>query len=296
MLSPNNVRSLEAFRVFDAVAETGGFSRAAAELGITHGAVSRRIALLEHDLGVRLFERSSRGASLTGDGRVLYEAVRAALNDLSRAVESLRLGKGLRPFLLSCERSVAVKWLVPRLSAFQDANPGFVVYLSTGGGSVEFSAAPLDAAIRRADFVMDSSWSVEPFMKEFTGPVMRPDLVGYFKAGKLVRLHTTTRPSAWKTWAARIGTVLGQATDQYFDHFFLCLEAAVSGLGAAVVPYSIAADALAEGRLAAPQGFVPDGTEYCLISEKPIRDDPRKQLFLEWLRSQALELETGRPR
>lgn len=173
-----------------------------------------------------------------------------------------------------------MKWLVPRLSSFQDANPGIVVYLSTGGGPVDFSAAPLDAAIRRADFVMDPSWSVEPFMKEYIGPVVRPDLAGNFEGERPVRLHTTTRPAAWKTWADMTGTVLKEATGQYFDHFFLCLEAAV-------VPYSIAADALAEGRLAAPRGFVPDGTEYCLVSDKPIRDDPRKTLFLEWLRVEA---------
>lgn len=296
MLSPNNVRSLEAFRVFEAAARTGGFSRAAAELGITHGAVSRRIGLLEYDIGVALFERSSRGARLTADGKVLYEAVKASLAGLSRAVESLRLGKRQRPFLLPCERSVAVKWLVPRLSSFQDANPGIVFYLSTGGGPVDFSAAPLDAAIRRADFVMDPAWCVEPFMKEYTGPVVRPDLVADFEAGRLARLHTTTRPPAWKTWADLTGSVLPEAVEQHFDHFFLCLEAAVGGLGAAVVPYSIAVDALAEGRLAAPRGFVQDGTQYCLVSDKPIRDDPRKKLFLEWLRSMARELEAARPR
>ena len=122
-------------------------------------------------------------------------------------------------------------------------------------------------------------------MKEHIGPVLKPELAPRFDTGDLVRLHTTTRPSAWRTWAELAGTALPDSTDQYFDHFFLCFEAALSGLGVAMVPYAIAADAIASGQLSAPRGFVPDGTEYCLISEDALEKDRRKTLFLDFLRS-----------
>ena len=287
MIPLNTVRSLEALRMFETVARMGSFSQAASELGVTHGAVSRQIATLEHDLGFPLFTRSSRGVKLTRAGKNMFAATHKAMSDISRAIDRLKLGVEQQPFFVSCERSIAVKWLIPRLRAFQDRNPGLIVYLSTGGGAVDFSASPVDVAIRRADFPFDPSWRAVQFMKEYIGPVMKPDLVERFEQGRLARLHTTTRPSAWETWASLSDTMLPDVPDQFFDHFFLCLEAALSGLGAAVVPYAIAVDAVSSGQLAAPKGFTPDGTDYCLISEDAFESDQRKPKFLAWLRSEA---------
>lgn len=287
MISMNSLRSLEALRVFESAARTGSFSRAAGELGVTHGAISRKIDTLEYDLGCTLFERSPRGTRLTRAGRLLFDATSRALEYISRCIERLRFGNEQQPFLISCERSIATTWLIPRLSLFQDENPGITVYLSTGGGLVDFRSSALDVAIRRADFAMDHSWAVEPFMKEYIGPVCKPKLQAQFAAGTLPRVHSTTRPEAWQTWLKLSGMKLPQSRDQYFDHFFLCFEAAVSGLGVAVLPYAVAADALADGRLVAPFGFAADGSDYVLISEADTHSDPRKARLLAWLRSVA---------
>ena len=134
MLSLSAVRSLEALRAFEAVARTGSFSQAAKELGITHGAVSRKIGTLEYDLGFLLFARSSRGVTRTAMGQVLFETTHKALSELSRTIDRLKSNIEHRPFLVSCERSIAMKWLIPRLPIFQNENPEVLVYLSTGGG------------------------------------------------------------------------------------------------------------------------------------------------------------------
>jgi DNA-binding transcriptional LysR family regulator len=291
MISLESIRSLDSLRDFEAAAMSGSFSRAAAELGVTHGAISRAVASLERDLGVTLFVRDSRGVRLTAAGRELHGATSEALAGIELSIRSIKRSEEGRPLLVSCERSIALKWLVPRLASFQDAHPEATVYLSTGGGGVDFESSRLDLAVRRADFPMRSGWKVRPFMREYVGPVLRPDAAESYERGELPRLHSTGRPSAWGDWSALSGESAPPPArgDQYFDHFFLCLEAALSGLGAAVLPYAIAADELAAGRLSAPRGFLPDGSEYCIISQPSSSEDRLTALFSDWLESVAVE-------
>ncbi|MCI0579293.1 MAG: LysR family transcriptional regulator, partial [Chloroflexi bacterium] len=283
--------SLDALKAFEAAARLGSFSRAAAELHVTHGAISRHVANLERQLGVALFDRAHRRVALTPAGRILFEATHDGLATISSAVARLRPDAARRPFVVSCERSLAMKWIIPRLSEFQDENPGLRLHLSTGGGSVEFAGEYLDVAIRRADFPLNPAWHIENFMAERIGPVCHPKVAEAFKQGTFVALHTTSRPSAWSDWGGRTGHDFPQRQDQYFDHFFLCVEAAIAGLGVAVVPLAIAIDELETGRLVAPAGFVADGTKYCLIAETEINTDPRKATFLKWLQKKANELD-----
>ncbi|TLS45438.1 LysR family transcriptional regulator [Streptomyces montanus] len=85
--------NLDAVRTFVAVADTGQFQEAAADLSITQQAVSKRIAALEQDVGVRLFTRTARGAQLTIDGRVFLPHARGLLRAEERAAASVRPGR-----------------------------------------------------------------------------------------------------------------------------------------------------------------------------------------------------------
>src|SRR5215470_16464584 len=101
---------LDAVRTFVAVADAGQFSEAAADLSITQQGVSKRIAALERDLGVRLFTRTARGAQLTVDGQLFLPAARDLLQAEERAAASVRpgrqalridvIGRGLAPAAL----------------------------------------------------------------------------------------------------------------------------------------------------------------------------------------------------
>lgn len=287
---------LYALYIFTKVAQIGSFSQAAVELHVTHGALSRQIIKLENDLGLQLFVRSSKGVRLTRDGHILFKTSSTIFDMLDQTMSRLARSQPKQPLVVSCERSIAVKWLIPRLSEFQDKYPEIVVHISTGGGSVNFGTEYLNVAIRRADFPMNPNWHIIPLMPEYIGPVCSPELLSAYASGDFVHLYTTTRPSTWEDWKSLSGMgVQPGSRQQFYDHFFLILQAAISNLGVAVVPYAIAMDAIASGHLVAPDGFVADGSRYCIIFETDAELDPLEDAFVSWLKTKSCELETSVP-
>jgi DNA-binding transcriptional LysR family regulator len=280
---------LENLRIFEAVARHQSFTAAAESLALSHSAVSRRVSELEARLGVRLLQRTSRKVALTPAGAVLYEAAQDALKRIEDATAEILQPAQEPALLVSCERSLAMRWLIPRLSGFQDANPDIPVYLSTGGGPIDLARANIDLAIRRADFALDATSISQPLFPEYVGPVSIRNIAS------TTRLHTTGRPDAWPLWLrhARKGKRAAAAKpkyhDQYFDHFFLSLQAAEAGLGAAIAPLFLVADSLTAGRLVAPDGFIADGTQYIALLKEPLAANTPVQRFMNWLREAAEE-------
>lgn len=285
--------SLLALRCFEAAARLENFTRAATELHLTHGAVSRAVRLLEEELGVALFERRSRRVFLTDAGRTLAQAVGDGLGVIRQAVGELRASaRKERRWVLSCEPTLLMRWLIPRWPAFQARHPGIEVYLVAGGGPFSFGNG-IDMAIRRDDFSWPESYCAEPLFAEKVGPVCRPDkAVAWFKGRTLLRagaacLHTRTRPGAWSEWAAAANHPVPQASGQTFEHFYFSLQAAVAGLGVAIGPWHLVRDDLDSGVLTAPLGFVEDGSCYCLLSPQPLQPGSPQADLLAWLRALA---------
>ena len=165
--------------------------------------------------------------------------------------------------------------------------------LVSAGGSVPFAREGIDLAIRRADFDMGADVVAEPFLQEHVGPVCRPALAKTLaRSGPLggVLLHTASRPDAWRHWSELTGVPLQPGREARFEHFYLSLQAAVAGAGIAIGPLALVADDLASGTLCAPRGFVADGSHYVLMSPRPVHDEARFALVLEWLRTQTLPL------
>lgn len=287
--------SLLALRCFEAAARLENFTRAAESLHLTHGAVSRAIRLLEDDLGVPLFERRNRRVKLTEAGRSLARAVSQGLALMRESVAELRArSRQPRRWVLSCEPTLLMRWLIPRWPDFQARHPGMEVHLVAGGGPFSFDDG-LDLAIRRDDFPWPAGYHAEALFPERVGPVCRPDRFNDWfettaggtrlRAGALL-LHTRTRPDAWRDWAAG-RTALPGSRGQVFDHFYFSLQAAVAGLGVAIGPWQLVRDDLASGVLAAPMGFEPDGSRYVLLSPAaPAPGSPHADL-LAWLRLAA---------
>lgn len=291
--------SLLALRCFEAAARLENFSRAAEELHLTHGAVSRAVRLLEDELGVALFERRSRRVFLTDGGRTLERAVGNGLGLMRQAVGELRASaRQGRRWVLSCEPTLLMRWLIPRWPDFQARHPGIDVHLVAGGGPFSF-ASGIDLAIRRDDFPWPEGYHAEPLFAEKVGPVCRPDKVAAWfttkKAGVVLkagtagapRLHTRTRPGAWSEWAMAAGQPVPDAPGQTFEHFYFSLQAAVAGLGVVIGPWHLVRDDLDSGVLVAPLGFVEDGSRYCLLSPKPLPPDGPQADLLAWLRAMA---------
>jgi DNA-binding transcriptional LysR family regulator len=287
--------SLLALRCFEAAARLEHFGRAADELHLTHGAVSRAVRLLEEELGLALFERCSRRVFLTDAGRKLARAVGEGLGMMRQAVGELRSSASqARRWVLSCEPTLLMRWLIPRWPEFQARHPELEVQLVAGGGAFSF-AGGMDLAIRRDDFAWPAHYHAAPLFAEKIGPVCRPDQVKAWLSTRRVRalraatpcLHTRTRPDAWQTWAGLAGQTLPTAAGQYFEHFYFSLQAAVAGLGVAMGPWQQVRDDVASGVLAAPLGFVEDGSRYYLLSPRPLPEQGPQADLLAWLRAMA---------
>ena len=286
--------SLTALRCFEVAARTEHFGRAADELHLTHGAISRAVRLLEEDLGVRLFERRQRRVFLTEAGDRLYLAVREGLGQIRETAQALRQQSKPQSLVLSCEPTLLMRWLIPRWPAFQALHPELDVHLMAGGGALSFGSG-IDLAIRRNDFDWPEDLHSQLLFEELTGPVCQPGKVAQFFEPRgeesalrpsAPRLHTKTRPDAWSRWQENAGQPQNdEAPTQTFEHFYFILQAAVAGLGVAIGPCRLVCDDLEAGLLAAPLGFVPDGTGYHLLA--PARPEPGSahEKLANWLHS-----------
>lgn len=286
--------SLLALRSFEAAARLENFSHAAAELHLTHGAVSRAVRLLEDELGVPLFERRSRRVFLTDDGHTLSRAVSEGLGTIQKAVNDLQSrSRQQHRLVLSCEPTLLMRWLIPRWPAFQAQYTGTEIHLAAGGGTFSFTSG-VDLAIRRDDFAWPQNYYSAPLFTEKVGPVCRIDKVSewFVSTADTIQLssdaeplQTRTRPKAWQEWASAAGIAMTHNDGQIFDHFYFSLQAAVAGLGVAIGSWYQVCDDLNNGVLAAPLGFVEDGSRYYLLSPVPFEQGSPQTRLLTWLRS-----------
>ena len=276
----SEIPSLDDLRAFETVARLGSMRAAAQELALTHGAVSRRVAKLSRDLGFALIEPQGRGIQLTPEGAKLANAGSRALHEIGEALREIRSVSGRSTIILSCERSLATRWLIPRLSAFQDSYPHIDLHLSTGGGPLDFTRENVTLAIRRLDFPVAPDWTIVPLMPERVGPVMLSGMRSRFEAGDYVALGSRTRPQAWQAWFDAHRDAPRPRTLQLLDHHFLMIEAALGGLGVALAPQALASD---DARLESPMGFDADGTDYAMIYPRNTVLSPDLTALIAWI-------------
>ncbi|MEM8643623.1 MAG: LysR family transcriptional regulator [Pseudomonadota bacterium] len=283
---------LDDLRAFETTARTGSVRAAADEMSLTHAAVSRRVSRLADVVGAPLFARSGRGIALTTAGEALRDACRRSFDDIGRTIASIREMEGLGsgPILLSCERSVAMRWLIPRLGDFEAQHPDIIVHLSVGGGAVDLRGDGEVIALRRLDFPMDPSWTARTLFAETVGPVMVPDMRDRFEAGDYVALVSKTRPEAWDDWLAAHPHAPHPRDRRVMDHHFLMVEAACAGLGVGLAPKVVASDDVDRGRLVAPWGFEADGSHYGLVVRCDTTPSTDATTLTEWIEVTCGEL------
>lgn len=283
---------LNALRAFEAAARLQSISRAADELHVTHGAVSRQVRLLEEELGVALFGKDGRGVKLTDAGQRLrdatgdaFERLRSVCADLQKRVEDA-------PFVLGCPGSLLARWFIPRLDRLNRELPELRLQLSASEGELDPRRPGVDATLCFAAPPWPADMRVFELAAESIGPVLSPRygrhavLAGSVPSALLdeALLHTVSRPQAWPQWATAQGLDAGRLRlGQGFEHLYYLLEAAVAGLGVAIAPQQLVADELASGRLVAPWGFVETPARLALWV--PARQlDRRAERLAQWLR------------
>mgnify|MGYP005751038611 FL=1 len=282
---------LNALRAFEAAARLNSVSKAAAELHVTHGAVSRQIRALEEQLGVALFDKDGRGVKLTDAGVRLRDAASDAFARLRGACAELRQRQDDAPFVLGCPGSLLARWFIPRLDRLQRELPELRLQLSASEGELDPRRPGVDATLCFATPPWPADMQVYELAAERIGPMLSPryarfaELAGRPAAALLGEplLHTASRPQAWPQWAQAQGldpAALRQG--QGFEHLYYLLEAAAAGLGVAIAPQPLVADDLAAGRLLAPWGFVETPAKLALWVPGRGRDT-RAESLAQWL-------------
>jgi LysR family glycine cleavage system transcriptional activator len=278
---------------FEAAARLLSFSKAAEELHVTHGAVSRAIKTLEDQFGVLLFERSTRSVRLTPVGEAYAPAVRDALDRLMLATATVTARHLESALTVSTSGGFAGKWLVPRLYRFHRAHGDIDVRVSTTGRLTNFLGDGIDIAIRYGggDY---PGLSAEFLTGEEVFPVCSPRLLQGahpLRSPGDLRHHTLIRdayPIDWAAWLASAG-VEGVNPDAglTFDSYTFAIEAAVQGEGVALGRTLLVADDLAAGRLVRPFAHaLPAQSSFYLVYPPAALRQRKVKLFRDWLFSE----------
>jgi DNA-binding transcriptional LysR family regulator len=271
--------SLNALRAFEAMARNRRVTLAAEELHVTHSAVSRQVKALEAALGVRLFTGPKHRLELTPAGRELLPALTAAFDQIATAVRNVRgAGEDLH---VAVNASLSVKWLIPRLAGFEAAHPEIRLHLSELASHATAQRGA-QAVVRITPTSRLAEPSVTGFIGNALGPVMSPGLARRMGPLEAPRLAAQTHPEAWPLWAALAGVELPPATERPFAHVHFALDAALAGLGAAIVSWPLAAEDVLAGRLVAQLGFRKSESAFAILTAPGAESRPLKR-FHDWL-------------
>ncbi len=282
---------LSALRPFEAAARLESFSRAADELHITHGAVSHQVRALEEHLNTPLFARHGKRVTLTASGRLFAEKVRAALDDLAAAAQSVQTRRDDR-LTVSVLPSFASRWLMPRLIRFMDANPAIEVNVHTSTALANFVDDEIDVAIR---FGLGPypPHVCEMFLEDEYFPVASPK----WNKGKLpkapkdllaVRIIREDR-DYWTLWfkAAEVALDGKPLEGPLFNDSTYALQAAARGEGIALGRRSIVAEDLERGALKRLFDVaIPSRERYWFVSPRETAETPKVRAFRDWVKKE----------
>lgn len=273
---------LDSLRVLVACVRHGNFSHAAAELGITATAVSQRMRALEAQMGVELFRRRGPRLVTTARAKALGQRVEHALSLMRAAVDDCRRSKA--PLRLTCAPTFAARWLLPRMAGYHALVGANTIALDTAQDILP--PAAFDVAIRSGIGPWPDCEGVKLFTDSVT-PMISPKLIpkrGRLTVRKLLSVPLIPAPQ-WSQWFEAAG--FPGANPQYFatrlPNYELEAQAAVSGVGAALLSPVLYAELIAQGALLAPfPGTVECRSSYWLLWTK----ESSRSHFVSWLRSQ----------
>ncbi len=285
--------SLNGLRAFEAAARHMSFTRAAAELNVTQTAISHQIKRLEEQLGIPLFVRGNRALALTRAAQGYLPQVRSAFEDLRRATARLRRPENEDVLTVSTTASLATKWLVSRVAAFQDANPGIEIRITTSAAMVDFQRDEVDMAVRfgrghwpglRADWLM----AEDIFL--VCSPALALSLHRPEELANHTLLHSTVPREDWQLWltAAGLPAEIAARRGLMFDQTFMAVQAAMEGLGVALGRTHLVEADIAAGRLVVPFATVlPQDAGYYVVVPEAAADSPGIARFRDWLIASA---------
>ena len=288
--------SLTALQFFEAAVRHMSFTRAARELNVTQSAVSRQIRQLEDYVGRPLFRRIKQRLVLTEPGEAYSIAVRDVLDHAEAAtLQLMAYGSGGGLLTVALLPTFGSRWLVPRLGDFTTRHPEIQLDLVTRVRPFDFAGSEIDVAIHFGAEVWPGA-TCRRLMGEVVVPVAAPSLLGGRNklarpkdVGRFTLLQHVTRPQAWQEWLRACGVEsLDGRVGPRFEQFHMVIQAAIAGLGLALLPRFLIQDELASGRLVvAIDRPVKSAHAYYLVHPENKADLQRVTVFRDWLLGQC---------
>ncbi len=234
--------SFSSLLAFDAAARHGTFTRAARELNVSQPAISRRVAMLEADIGVALFDRTTKPMHLTPEGTLLFDVLRSGLSRLETTISDLRESAGNRKFMITADPGFLTYWLLPRFHILRAAFPELNFSFMTG----DYRSGPqsFDVQIRFGTGEWDGMTSCKvlgeevfpvcaPVFLEGREPALDPMDI---QSSRLLHLSGSfQRWYDWKAWLTAAGVPATRKLKTIeFDSYATVINAALAGQGIAL--------------------------------------------------------------
>ena len=303
---------LKALPDFEAAARHLSFTKAAEELHVTHGAVSRQVKALEEALGVKLFRRLNRALRLTDEGQAYVATVRELLERLAEASERLRARDEKGGVTVSTTYSFTTKWLMPRLARFRERHPEIDVRLQANDQLIDFARDDVDLAIRYGrgryaglaaeQLTIDDYVPVcSPALLEGRHPLRKPAELRHhtlLHEEDALRQDLPGEPTAvgWRMWLKAAGVEgVDAARGPIYSHSSMVIEAAIHGEGVALGRTALIAEDLAAGRLVKPFALeLKVALAYYIVYPPRAVARPKVRAFRDWLHEEAAKDRAGR--
>lgn len=294
-LSRTSIPDLAALQAFECAARHGNFTQAAAELNLTQSAVSRQMKSLENLLGILLFERIRKRVVLSPAGKALLPEVANLLNQTEDMVmKAMSTSDGKRSLTIATLPTFGSRWLVRRLPAFLKSNPGIAINMASRSEPFDLSKEEFDVVIHYGQPVWAHA-TCTYLCSEVIVPVAKPSLLATYPIEDAAAfdgaslLHLTTRPRLWADWFKTNGVDPGSPYHGHrFEQFSMIIEAAVQGLGFALLPQYLIEEELRTGRLEVAFN-APMSTEngYYIVTPDGKQGTADAKAFQQWLIEQV---------
>ena len=302
-MTTNSFPPLRALQVFEAVGRCGGISEAARRLGISAGAVSQQIKLLEDALGLHLTQKDGKRLRLTAIGRQYHESCAAAFESLRVAHAEIERAKNTRNLSVSALPSLLSKWLAPRMLEWQCHHPDLSVYLDGTHTEPSPEGYEIDFRISYGERAFSVENAVELF-RDCVVPVCSPQLLASgapldvpanLLAYPLISVDWRPKfasPPSWSEWLVANGVECSELNEnrQVFSLSSVAIQAAIDGHGFVLAQSSMICDDLAAGRLVMPFALgLPLPSPYFLTWKPNAFDRPHCRSFHRWLVTRGKE-------
>jgi LysR family glycine cleavage system transcriptional activator/LysR family transcriptional regulator of beta-lactamase len=283
---------LNGLRAFEAAGRQGSFTAAAQELNVTQTAVSRMVRLLEQRLGFKLFRRHANALELSAQGQALLSGLTDSFDSIARLAEQVAAMRAGPVLTVGVGPTLAVNWLIPRLTSFYASHPDVEVRMATGGATRPIRD-DWTCTIRR-DTGAWPGYVAEELFPSTLIPVCTPAVAASLRQLSDLRkaplIFVPHLSDDWTCWfeAAGLRTSIHPSAKVFFDNNAMAMQAVLDGVGIAVAQPLYVTGALASGRLVAPFPIVATKREGWYLEYRPSRaEDTALMAFRDWLHGEA---------